>query len=467
MIATTLGEIAQVTRGSLQDGAESSTVVDGPVVVDSRRIEPGGLFVCIVGEQVDGHDFAASAIGAGGMAAVAAYPVGVPAVVVDDPVLALGAIAADVLRRTPDCAVVGVTGSAGKTSTKDLLGAVFAAAGETIAPEGNYNNEYGLPLTVLRVRPATRTLVLEYGARAAGHITYLCSIAQPRISVVLNVGAAHLGEFGSREVTAAAKGELVEALPQDGVAVLNADDELVLMMAKRTTAPVMTFGTVTPADVRVDAMSVDELARPRFRLSTPAGRVEIALQLHGVHHASNAAAATAAGLAAGLPLADIAAALSASQPASSHRMRLLRRDDGLMVIDDAYNASPDSMRVAIEALAKIGLSRRRTWAVLGPMRELGTDSDAMHRQLGREVAKAGIDELLTVGVDAGLIADGTRDANDWGGAARAVDDVDRALSVLRAETSPEDVVLVKASNSERLWRLAESLLAALPAGARQ
>ena len=463
MIAIDLAEVARLTGGRLA-GADPATTVTGPVVIDSRRVSPGGLFVCLRGEHVDGHLFATDAVRDGAVAVLAARDVDAPAVVVDDPQSALGALATGVLRRAEGCVVVGVTGSTGKTSTKDLLAQVVGAAGPVVAPENSFNNELGLPLTVLSIDEQTSTLVCEYSARGPGHIAYLCSIARPQIGVVLNVGAAHLGEFGSREAIARAKGELVEALPADGTAVLNADDELVRAMSSRTEARVVMFGTTTEADVWVDDVELDELARPRFRLHTFAGDADVSMQLSGAHHATNAAAAAAAALSRGIALDDVVAGLASAGTRSAHRMDLRRRDDGLLVVDDAYNANPDSMRSALEALARLGSGRRR-WAVLGEMRELGEESVELHRQVGRVVAATGVDELVAVG-DAAPLAEAAGAETGWAGHARVVADAAAAIDVLTAEVRPDDAVLVKASNSLRLWQIADALLADQTAGAR-
>jgi len=463
MIPVDLETVARLTGGRLSGGADPGTVVTGPVVIDSRRAAPGGLFVCIRGEQRDGHDFAGDAVRAGAVGALAAHDVGVPAVVVDDPQAALGALATGVLALAPQCSVVGVTGSSGKTSTKDLLAQVLERSGPLVAPENSFNNELGLPLTVLDITPETRTLVCEYSARGAGHIAYLCRIAPPAVGVVLNVGAAHLGEFGSREAIATAKGELVEALPPDGVAVLNADDPLVRSMASRTSARVVYFGAdAADADVRVEAIELDELARPRFRLTAATGSVVVQMQLSGAHHALNAAAVAAVALARDMTLDEIAGALNGATPRSAHRMDVRRRSDGLLVVDDAYNANPESMTAALAAFARLASDRRR-WAVLGEMRELGAESDSLHRALGRQVAASGIDELLAVGA-AAAVADAAA-GERWPGRARVVADVDEATDILSAELRSTDAVLVKASNSLRLWRIADAILAET-AGAR-
>jgi UDP-N-acetylmuramoyl-tripeptide--D-alanyl-D-alanine ligase len=456
MIPLRLQDISRVTGGRLVGGADPEGCVDGPVVLDSRAVAAGSLFVAVRGEHADGHDFAAAAVGAGAVAYLGSRDVGVPGVVVDDAAVALGAIAGAVLRRLPATRVVGVTGSAGKTSTKDLLGAVFATAGPTVAPAGNLNNEYGLPLTVTTAQPDTETIVLEYGARGVGHIRYLTTIAPPRIGVVLNVGAAHLGEFGGKEKVAQAKGELVEALPADGTAILNADDPLVAAMASRTAASVLTYGTAQSAGVRIVDPTTDDAARARFTLSTPKGDAAVALSLHGAHHAHNAAAAVAAGLAAGLDLASMVSAVEGATARSPHRMDVRTRADGVVVIDDAYNASPDSMLAGLRALVRMQTTGQR-WAVLGAMRELGAETESAHRDIGVEATRLGVDRLVVVGPDAAPIASG---ASASGGAVASVGDADEAAELLARELKDGDVVLVKASNSERLWRVADRLVQA-------
>ncbi|HET6909556.1 MAG TPA: Mur ligase family protein, partial [Mycobacteriales bacterium] len=274
----------------------------------------------------------------------------------------------------------------------------------------------------------------------------------------LNVGAAHLGEFGSRAAIAEAKGELVEALPADGVAVLNIDDDHVSAMRARTEGRVITFGTAPDADFRVDNVEVDELARPSFRLRTPMATFDLRLALHGRHQALNAAAALAAAFAADLPLHVAVAAVEAASSVSPHRMQLLRRPDGLLVLDDAYNANPDSMHAALSALSRVAAGRGRAWVVFGPMRELGEESDAMHADIGRAVAASDVAELVTVGADAKLYTDAAEALPGWSGRARQVADVNQAAELLVAEVKADDVVLVKASNSERLWRVAQALV---------
>jgi len=358
---------------------------------------------------------------------------------------ALGRLAAHNVGALDGLTVVGVTGSSGKTSTKDLLAAVLAPLGPTVAPPGSFNNELGLPWTALRAGAATRHLVLELSARGPGHIAALCRVAQPRIGVVLNVGRAHLGEFGSPEAIAQAKGELVEALPEHGVAVLNADDPAVAAMASRTRARVVTVGRGPDADVRAHDVVLDA-GQARFGLVAARGTADVALRLVGAHHVGNALAAAAVALECGATPAGVAAALSGAAPASRWRMEVTDRADGVTVINDAYNANPESMRAALQALAALGGGGRRTWAVLGRMAELGDTSAAVHAEIAGVATELGVDHLVTVGT------------GEYG-RGRAVADVAAALHLLGAELEPGDVVLVKASRAAGLDRLADALLA--------
>jgi UDP-N-acetylmuramoyl-tripeptide--D-alanyl-D-alanine ligase len=465
MIALTVGEIAQLSHGVLSDRADPAVRVVGPVVVDSRRVTQGSLFVAVSGARVDGHDFAAQAIADGAPVVLASRPVGVPAVVVGDTVRALGDLARGYLHLLASPVVVGITGSSGKTSTKDIIGQLLAKLGPTVAPEGSFNTEVGLPLTVLRADADTSYLVLEYSARGLDHIAYLCGIARPQIGVVLNVGAAHLGEFGSRAAVAQAKGELVEALPDDGLAVLNADDDAVIAMASRTAARIVTFGFGAHADIRAVDVVLDELARPTFRMLTAASEVEVSLSLHGAHHVSNALAAAAVGLELGLDLDEVAATLAEIEAVSRWRMQVSERADGVVVINDAYNANPESMNAALAALAAIGAgggadgAPRRTHAVLGVMAELGATAAAAHRELGAAAALIGVHHLVVVGTAAQGIADGAIEAGLEPSRVVVVDGVADAVSVLEKDLGRRDVVLVKASRSADLQRVAEALLA--------
>jgi UDP-N-acetylmuramoyl-tripeptide--D-alanyl-D-alanine ligase len=464
MIPMSAGDVAALTGGRLE-GLVEKTRISGPVVVDSRLCTAGSLFVCLTGEHTDGHLHAGDAYRRGAVAAIASRPVDGPAIMVDDTLRSLGFLAGGVLRRTTNCRVIGVTGSSGKTSTKDIIAAMLTHGdherpGATVAAQASLNNEIGLPLTVLGVEESTRHLVCEYSARGVGHIAYLCGIARPAVAVVLNVGTAHLGGFGSREAIATAKGELVEALAPDGLAVLGVDDPLVAAMRSRTNAKVVGFGHSPEADVRIESLQLDAAARPRFRLVTPEGAVKVRLQLSGAHQASNAAAAAAVGLAEGMRLAEIAEALGEVTAVSAHRMQVGTRPDGLVVVDDAYNANPESVRAALAALATVAASRTgSSWAVLGEMRELGGESAALHAEVGRQAASLGIDRLVVVGEPARPIASGAHSVTGWGGSVDLAADAAVAAALLAAEVSATDVVLVKASNTLRLWEVAEGLLA--------
>jgi UDP-N-acetylmuramoyl-tripeptide--D-alanyl-D-alanine ligase len=463
MIATTLADIADVVAGRVVND-DGSTTVDGPAFVDSRVTERGGLFVAVVGEHVDGHDYADAALRAGAAAVLSSRDTGRPGVLVDDPLAALAVLARHVLQRLDRLRVVALTGSQGKTSTKDLLAQVLADHARTVATFGSFNNELGLPLTVLRASTDTQFLVLEMGARHVGDLSASCRVAPPDVSLVLNVGKAHVGEFGSQAAIAQAKGEIVEALGADGVAVLNADDPLVAAMRARTRARVTTFGTGPDADVRWTDLRVDDLERPTFELVAGGREATVSMGLVGQHHAANAAAAAAVALVLDVPLERVAASLSAATAASRGRMEVAERPDGVTVIDDAYNANPDSMRVALKTLAAIGRARpgARTVAVLGEMRELGESSREEHDAVGRLVVRLDIGQLLVVGPGAKAIHLGASLEGSWGGESAYVEDVAAAEAWLAEQVRPGDVVLVKASNAARLSRVAQALVSAGP-----
>ena len=455
MIELTLAEIADIVDGTLH-AADPHTRVTGTLEFDSRAVTPGGLFLALPGERVDGHDFVETAVANGAVASLVTQPVDGPSIVVHDGFTALAALASEVLRRLPDIKVIGVTGSSGKTSTKDLLAQLLSRQGSTVAPPGSFNNELGHPYTVLRATPATRFLVLENSARGIGHIRHLTEIARPDIGVVLNVGSAHVGEFGSREAIAEAKGELVEALRADGVAVLNADDALVAAMAGRTAARVVMVGESSTADVRAEDVTVDALGRASFQLRSGAGSAPVRLRLVGRHHVGNALAAAAVALECGMTPADIADALGAATATSRWRMEVTKRRDGVIVINDAYNANPESMRAALEALVAVaaGHPGARTFAVLGEMAELGAVAEAAHEDLGRLVARLGVARLVAVGEVARQIQHGAALEGSDTGEPGWVADADAAISVLRSELRPGDVVLVKASRAASLERVA-------------
>ncbi|MFA3842950.1 UDP-N-acetylmuramoyl-tripeptide--D-alanyl-D-alanine ligase [Streptomyces aureus] len=463
MITLTLKEIADATGGILHDAPDPQMRVTGRSASDSREVGPGGMFVAVAGARVDGHDFVDQAVTTGATCVLATRPVGVPAVVVSDVTAALGRLAQHVLTRT-GAQVVALTGSAGKTSTKDLLAQVLAHHGDTVATPGSFNTEIGLPLTVMRAAESTRYLVLEMGARHVGDIAYLASLTPPQIGVVLNVGSAHVGEFGSREAIATAKGELVESLPpadQGGVAVLNADDELVAAMATRTTAAVVTYGTGESADIRATGINVTE-GRASFTLHTPHGTAPVALRLLGAHQVHNALAVAAAVHALGMDTGRIAQALSAAEPVSAGRLQVLERADGVTIINDAFNANSESMRAGLETLTSVA-GDRRTVAVLGEMKELGDTAKAAHADVGRLVGELGIDVLVTVGTtdEMTALADAARPASPL--RIESADDPDVLLPLLNRVLKSGDVVLVKASKSVGLEKFANILRAEVPA----
>jgi UDP-N-acetylmuramoyl-tripeptide--D-alanyl-D-alanine ligase len=462
MIALTLAEVAAAVDGRLV-AADPAIRVTGPVEFDSRKVVPGTLFVAFPGERVDGHDFAARAIGAGAVAVLGTREVaGLPMVLVDDALTAMGALARAVVERLPELTVIGLTGSSGKTTTKDLIAQLTARLGPTVAPAGSFNNELGHPYTVLQADPQIQFLVLEMGARGPGHVRYLCEVARPRIAVVLNVGSAHIGEFGSVEGIAAAKGELVEALPADGVAVLNADDPRVRAMAARTQARVVLVGEADDAEVRAREVTLDERGRASYTLVTPEGHRPVRLGLTGRHQVGNSLAAAAVARELGMPLAELPAALGELGLRSTRRMDVFDRADGITVIDDSYNANPASTSVALRALAGMGQDRR-TVAVLGYMAELGAFERDGHEEVGRLAADLGVDRLFVVGEPAAPIHHGAVSVEAWGGESVLVTDQAAAVDALSDELRPGDVVLVKGSRY-RTWEVADALRAGAAAG---
>src|ERR1700758_1638953 len=479
MIDLTVAQIADIVGGELADisaEAAADLHVTGTVEFDSRDVTPGGLFLALPGARSDGHDHAASAVAAGAVGVLAARPVGVPAIVVTPgartarrgdgglagvlehdtdgsgaAVLAAlaklaAAVAAKLVAGRPK--IVGITGSSGKTSTKDLLAAVLAPLGEVVAPPGSFNNELGHPWTVLRATAATDYLILELSARRPGNIAELAAIAPSAIGVVLNVGSAHLGEFGSREAIAQTKSELPQAVPRSGVVVLNVDDPVVAAMADVTAARVVRVSRHSrtdagPADVWAGPVTLDELARPQFTLHSIDNDVDIRLAVHGDHQVSNALCAAAVALECGATTEQVATALAGAGPVSQHRMRVSDRPDGVTIIDDAYNANPDSMQAGLQALAWIarggsGAARRRSWAVLGEMAELGEDAISEHDRIGRLAVRLDVSRLVVVGTGRSMsgMHHGAVMEGAWGAEARMVDDADAALALLRAELRP-------------------------------
>ncbi len=456
MIPLPLAQIAQITGAEPDLAGAEQALVTGPVVIDSRQAVPGSLFAALPGEHADGHDFAKDAIAAGAVAVLGTRPAGHPALIVADVPAALARLARAVVDRLPGLEVVAITGSAGKTTTKDLAAQLIETLGPTVSPKDSFNNEIGHPLTVLRVTGQTRYLVSELSARGPGHITSLCQIAPPRLGAVLCVGHAHAGEFGSIDDVARAKAELPAALPETGVAVLNADDPRVAAMAGQTRARVVTFGRGTGADVRAAGVTLDEQGRPGFTLVTPDGAAPVRLRLFGEHNVANALAAAALAGQLGMNVSDVAAGLSAAVARSRWRMEVTTRPDGVTVINDAYNANPEALRAALSALSAMARGRR-AYAVLGYMTELGPAAAEFHRQAGQLAAQAGVAGLIVVGAEAAPILAGAAAEPAWSGELLAVPDAAAAVAAVIERAGPGDVVLVKASRSVNLQRVALAL----------
>ncbi|MEO7448835.1 MAG: UDP-N-acetylmuramoyl-tripeptide--D-alanyl-D-alanine ligase [Humibacillus sp.] len=451
MIPLTLADVRELTGGRVVGSdTPEAIVVDGAVTTDSRAVAAGSLYVARIGEHADGHDYVGAAVAAGAVAALTSRVVdGVPQVVVDDVQTAFGAVARGVVDRAPELRIIGITGSSGKTSTKDLLAAVLSSVAETVSPVDSLNGEIGVPLTVCRVTPTTRFLVAEMGARGIGHIDYLTRIAPPQVAVVLNVGSAHVGEFGSRANIAIAKAELPRAVPAEGLAVLNADDPLVAGMREGLACRVQLVGLSPAADVRAVDVELDDRGRAAYTIVTPAGEARITLRQSGAHHVANSLAVAAVALELGLSLDQVVAGLDAADAASRWRMELTDRPDGVLVVNDAYNANPESVRAALDAVASMSVRGRR-WAVLGGMLELGADADAEHDGVGRYAAALGFDELVAVGEGARPVAAAFPGAH-W------VRDTDAAYDLLAPSLVDGDVVLLKSSRDSGLRWLGDRL----------
>jgi len=454
MIPASLGELAEYCGGVVH--GDTRTTVTAPAQVDSRLVNAGSLFVAVRGEHADGHDFAGAAFEAGAAAVLSSTPVMEPCVVVPDPIAALGRITRGIIDRLHDLRIVAVTGSQGKTTVKDLLGHVLAPLGPVVAAHGSFNNELGVPLTALRATEDTRFLVVEMGARGIGHIETLCRITPPDVSVVLNVGTAHLSEFGSAEAIARAKGEIVRALGPAGVAVLNDDDRRVRAMAELARGRVVTFGS--HGDLSVSDVILDEVGHLELTLGWQQHHRLARVPLIGEHHAANAAAAAAVAVGEGADLDTVADALQTATPDSPMRLARTETARGLIILDDSYNANPESVAAGLRALVAIAHPREaahgRAYAVLGEMRELGPAAAAAHRRIGSLARSLGVDEVIVVGPEDGYAAEISGGAADI---ATPVDDPAAAVDALSGRLRPGDVVLVKASRAARLEQVADAL----------
>ncbi|QCY47565.1 UDP-N-acetylmuramoyl-tripeptide--D-alanyl-D- alanine ligase [Glutamicibacter creatinolyticus] len=482
MIELSIQQILDITGGRASQSLDPAGVISS-VTTDSREVGAGALFVAKPGEFSDGHAFIDQALQAGAIAALAERETLTeqrqphPAIIVPDAVEAMGLIAAHIvkfLKERNDAVVVGITGSAGKTTTKDLLAALLSTSGPTVSPIGSYNGEVGVPLTIFSATEETKYLVVEMGATGIGHLTYLTGMVKPQLGVVLCVGSAHAGEFGGVENIEKAKGELVEALPANGTALLNVEDPRVARMASRTEAEVQYFGAANqaPANAAVWASEADTDANGRLSLvlNFPDGSTHrITSGLLGRHHVTNITAAASAAYVLGLAPAQIAATLDGLQAGSRWRMERIERADGVSIINDAYNANPDSMRAALITLAELGLPNeqgvaRRTWAVLGSMLELGPDSVLEHDKLGRLAVRMNIKKLVVVGREAKPAYNSAVLEGSWGEEAHYVEDLDEARQLLNEQLEPGDIVLFKSSNGAGLRFLGDEIAAEVKEG---
>ena len=478
MLDLTLTEIAEALRGELvltdaarDAGYSPAIVVNGTVDTDSRLIGEGDVFVAKRGEFDDGHRFVTAAVEAGAALVVVEHPfaaeqgsaLAVPQIVVEDSVLALGHFATEVVSRvraSGDLKIVGITGSNGKTTTKNLLRAVLERVGETVAPRDSFNNEVGAPLTMLKLTPTTRFLVAEMGASGKGEITRLIRMAKPDVGVVLTVGLAHAGEFGGIETTLATKTEMVQDLEVTDVAVLNRDDPRVAGMAEKTRAGVLWFGLSPESEVRATELDATA-AGTTFVLHLPnGGSRPVRFGVLGEHHVMNALAAAAAAHTLGVPIDGIVAALETVTRAERWRMEVLPAANGVHVINDAYNASPDSMAAALKTLAQIARPEQRTIAVLGEMSELGPYAVEEHDRIGRMVVRLNIKKLYVVGEGARAIHLAAEHEGSWGSEAFFVDTAEEAEALVLADLQANDLILVKSSNSAGLRFLGDRIAAA-------
>ncbi|MBO0595103.1 UDP-N-acetylmuramoyl-tripeptide--D-alanyl-D-alanine ligase [Nesterenkonia sp. E16_7] len=493
MIELSAAEIAEITAGTLHGVPNPSDLRVRHADTDSRSMAADSMFIAKPGETTDGHHFIDAALAAGATLVLAQRatqaPDGAahPSVVVPDVVSAMGQIAAAILDRVRAhsvTTVIGITGSAGKTTTKDLLKSILEPEGPTVAPQGSYNGEVGVPLTIFTAELQTRFLVVEMGADAPGNIRDLAQMVRPDIGAVLMVGSAHAGKFGGADKIAAVKAELVEEIGAAGTVVLNRDDPQVASMAPSATAPITWFSETTgqasenetapgagldqavPDQVRALDLSLDEAGHPRFQLRfTESGEeFPVVSGLTGAHHVSNLLAAAACALRAGVAPAAIAQRLNGLGPASRWRMERTERADGVTLINDAYNANPESMREALRTLAMLtrpgqGRPARRSVAVLGAMLELGEVSIPKHTQLGETVVRLNIDKTLVVGDLAYPLYRGAIAEGSWGSEVHWVATVEEAEAYLDQELAPGDIVLFKSSNSAGLRLLGDKIAA--------
>ncbi len=466
MIELSIADIATAVGGRLV-GSDGAVVVSGTVRTDSRAVTRGDIFFALPGEETDGHLFAPAAVANGAALLIVERELEapVPQILVPNGVVALSDLAREVVARVRaagDLRVVAVTGSNGKTTTKNMLSAIFGAEGATVAPVGSYNNEVGAPISMLGIDHGTRYLVVEMGADGVGDIAKLVSVAKPDVGIVLTVGLAHVGKFGSADAIELAKGEMVDDLPETAVAVLNVDDPRVARMSSRTKARVQWFGLGESADVR--AVDVEATASgTAFTVVADGERYPVQLAILGEHHAMNALAALTAARAVGVPLERSIAALEGLVRAERWRMEVLDGPRGSVIINDAYNASPDSVAAALKTLAQITRGGElRSVAVLGEMAELGEFADDEHDRIGRLIVRLNVRQLIVVGHNARHIHNAAGLEGSWDGESVLVDTPDEAYDLLRDSLREGDVVLVKSSKSAGLRLLGDRLAGVTP-----
>ncbi len=447
MNAMMASQIAQIVGGSLS--GDDVLVTAGPSL-KSSDVEQGGIFLAIRGEKADGHDFVEDAFSHGALLAMTTRTVPQRHILVEDVTLALTSLARYVRSELKDLKVIGITGSQGKTTTKDLLRHMLSQHGQTVAPLGNHNNELGVPLTLLACTSETKYAVIEMGARHSGDIAHLAAIAQPDIAVVLRVGMAHIGEFGSIETIAKTKSELISALSDSGIAILGQYDPFTKAMKTLHAGHTLTFGCGHSDDVRATEIEMRE-GRPHFDLVTPDGRAAVGLRIVGEHQIANALACAAVGTALGFSIESIATALSTANVESKWRMEIHEFSE-VLLINDSYNASPDAVEAALRTLILFAQERGgRAWAFLGKMAELGESSAAAHQQVGTLAFQMGIDHLVCVD------APEYESTNENGGQT-ILHLCDRSgARAIAEQIEPGDVILVKASRSERFEILAEEI----------
>lgn len=449
MIALTLKQIAEIVGGTTY-GDSSATISSAPVF-DSRNAVQGSLFLALVGEKSDGHDFIDDAKAHGATGSMTTREVKGDGVLVSDVLTSVRALAAYVRKQLPNLTVIGITGSSGKTTTKDLLASILSERENCVATKASFNNELGAPITLLECNEQTKYCILEMGARHKGDIAALCEMAQPQVGVVLRVGTAHLGEFGSVEKIAETKGELIQSLSPDAIAVLGTYDPHTKAMKSHHSGRVIFFGEGAQDDVRAADVEMRE-ARPHFDLVTPAGRDAVGMRLIGAHQISNALAAAAVCTALNIPIEVIASGLSTADLASKWRMQINEIDE-LLIINDSYNANPESMNAALDSLALFAQERGgESWAFLGQMHELGTQSAALHASVGAHAHELGIDHLVSVGTRA--FAEGIPAQSET--TIHYCEDITQAISLV-SHCAPGDVALVKASRSEHFEALNQGL----------